>query len=362
MLTNRQKEVLELYTDYLLCSFNKTTATGASKVLDGDIAHDTFTRFLWWGVQKKEWWSKELWSLIKPIIRKIESENGVIIFDDTIEEKPYTDINEVNCYHFDHTTGKSVRWVNILNCMYHNEETWIPLSYEVVHKTIWCCDVVTKKEKRESTITKNELMRNMLSRIQKNQVKYKYVLADSWFSSNENMEYIKEKCKKEFIFWIKSNRKIATSQKNKREGKFIWLDQLPWQESSVHTVWLKGLNFPVLIHKQIFTNKDGSMGILYLVCSDTTLSQTEIQNIYKKRWNIEVFHKSSKQNVWLEQSPTKIVRSQLNHIFSCMYAMVKLECLSIKHQLNHFALRAKVYISAAQLAYKEILKLKSCQW
>ena len=37
--------------------------------------------------------------------------------------------------------------------------------------------------------------------------------------------------------------------------------------------------------------------------------------IYQKRWKVEEFHKSLKQNLNIEQSPTKTTTTQLNHIF-----------------------------------------------
>ena len=40
------KKLLELYSDYLLCSFGATTATGLSALLEGRISHDRVTRFL----------------------------------------------------------------------------------------------------------------------------------------------------------------------------------------------------------------------------------------------------------------------------------------------------------------------------
>jgi hypothetical protein len=36
-------------------------------------------------------------------VREIESEEGVLILDDSIEEKPYTDENEQICWHYDHS-------------------------------------------------------------------------------------------------------------------------------------------------------------------------------------------------------------------------------------------------------------------
>ena len=86
------KELLEIYTDYLLSSFGHTTATGLSALLDNSISHDRITRFLSGSTLD----SKALWKLVKPTVRSVESDDGVIIFDDTIQEKCFTDENFIN--------------------------------------------------------------------------------------------------------------------------------------------------------------------------------------------------------------------------------------------------------------------------
>jgi hypothetical protein len=78
------KDLLELYSDYLLSSFSHTTATGLSRMTAGAVSHDRITRFL--STEKMD--SRELWRLVKPVVRQIEAEDGVLIIDDTIEEKP----------------------------------------------------------------------------------------------------------------------------------------------------------------------------------------------------------------------------------------------------------------------------------
>jgi hypothetical protein len=50
--------------------------------------------------------------------------------------------------------------------------------------------------------------------------------------------------------------------------------------------------------------------------------------------------------------------NQTNHFFSALYAFVKLEALSIKTSLNHFALKSKVYVSALKIAFQELQKLQ----
>jgi hypothetical protein len=109
-----EKEKLEIYTDYLICNSGFATATGLSAVLDGEISHDTFTRFL----SKREYSSKDLWKEVKSTVREIEQEDGCLIFDDTIQEKAWTDENEVMCWHYDHCQGRAVRGINLLNALY----------------------------------------------------------------------------------------------------------------------------------------------------------------------------------------------------------------------------------------------------
>lgn len=347
------KEMLDLYSDYIIGSFGAITATGLSGATDGQISHDKISRFL----NGSEMGSKQLWELVKPTVRKIEEEAGVVIIDDTIEEKLYTDENEIISWHYDHSLKRNVKGVNVLNCLYYAKEVSIPLAFEVIAKTKRIIDKKTGKEKRVAEKTKNEMMREMLVNCQNNQLKYKYVLADSWFSSNENMELIHIKLKKQFIFPIKSNRLVALSREDKLAGKFINVESVELAENSVSLVFIQGLDFPVLLTKQIFTNKDDSQVLQYLISNDLTLTAGLFSTIYKKRWKVAEFHKSLKSNLGFSKSPTQTKISQTNHFFASIFAFFKLECLNIKAKLNHFSLKSKLYFSALRASLAELKKL-----
>ena len=79
-------DIFDLYTDYLITSFSYTTATGLSNLVDGAVSHDQITHFL----SQQDFTSKELWKVIKKTVREIETDEGVLIFDDTIQEKPHS--------------------------------------------------------------------------------------------------------------------------------------------------------------------------------------------------------------------------------------------------------------------------------
>jgi hypothetical protein len=65
--------------------------------------------------------SKDLWLNVKPLVRKHESDDGCLIFDDRIIEKNYTDENDLICWHYDHSKGRSVKGINLLTAFYHTQ-------------------------------------------------------------------------------------------------------------------------------------------------------------------------------------------------------------------------------------------------
>ena len=221
--------LLELYSDYLISSFALITATGLSLLLDNEYSHDQITRFL----SGDEYTSRDLWALVKPTVRAVETDDSSVLFDDTIQEKPHSDENEIIAWHFDHSKNRSVKGVNILNCLYNAGDVNLPLAFEIVHKDLQYCEIETKKLKRKSSITKNEHLREMLRVCQQNQLCYRYVLADTWFSSKENMIFIKVELGKEFVMPLKSNRTVALSLEDKRQGRFVRVDALPLEENTV---------------------------------------------------------------------------------------------------------------------------------
>ena len=116
------------------------------------------------------------------------------------------------------------------------------------------------------------------------------------------------------------------SKEDRKPGRFTRIDSLEWTEHTPIHGWIKGVDFPVLLHCQVFTNQDGRIGIVYLACSDLDCDATMIEAIYQKRWQVEVFHQTLKSNTALAKSPTKCVRTPGNHVFMSIY----IRCLSTR--------------------------------
>jgi hypothetical protein len=350
--------LLDLYTDYLISSFGQTSATGLSRLVNETVSHDKVSRFLSSGPFS----SKDLWRVVKAQVRLIEKADGLLIIDDTIEEKPYTDENEIVCWHYDHSRAQSVKGINFLSLLYHSDEATLPVGYDIVSKTEPYQDPKTGKTRRKSALTKNERYRQLLSIAQKNGLIYRYVLNDSWYACAENMRFIKHDLKKDFIMPLKENRKVALRLSDKQKGHYVKLADLDLAEDTPLEIYLEGVDFPLLLTKQVFTNEDGSQGVLYLVTSDRTLTFAAIKTLYQKRWTVEDYHKSLKQNASLEKSPTRTQTSQGNHLFAALCAYIKLESLKIKTKRSHFALKAQLYLSALRSAFDHLHYLKPCSF
>ena len=123
------------------------------------------------------------------------------------------------------------------------------------------------------------------------------------------MVYLKIDCETDFVIPLKANRKVALSQEDKLQGRYVSLSALVLEENTVIEIWLEGVDSPLLLCKQVFTNKDNSQGILSLVTSDLNLTALQMQAIYQKRWKVEVYHKSLKSNANFSKSPTRTVRT-----------------------------------------------------
>ena len=177
----------------------------------------------------------------------------MLIFDDTIQEKAWTDENELICWHYDHCSGRSVKGINLLNALYHCEGTSIPVAFELVKKPIQYCIIETKRETRKSEKTKNEMMREMIGTCLENALKFHFVLMDSWFSSIENFEFITGKGK-HFIAALKDNRLIALSEEDRNNKRYVRVDALDFPEQTCVRGWLKGYSKEVLLVRQVFKN------------------------------------------------------------------------------------------------------------
>lgn len=367
---------MDIYSDYLISHSGYATATELSKMFT-NISHDQITYLL----NSKEYSSKTLFKIVKPLIRKVENkENGVLIVYDTTSEKPYTNTNEINQYYHSGLKNDIVKGINIITCLlsYKNKEYTkkenrnnddeyinIPCDYKIVKKDIEYIDEEGKTKYR-SSVSKNAIFREMIGNSINKKLIYSHILADSWYRNVDNIKYLYSK-KKLFILGIPTNRNVYFSiddihNNNPQKIKSIFND-----DTNEKIVYLKNVRFSLKLIKYELPQKNGNIKTIFLITNDLSHSAKELCDIYAKRWKVEEYHKSiyevielcsTKQNTALSKSPTKKVKSQPNHIFASLLAFCKLEKLKIKTKMNHYAIKDKLLTIAnkvIQKLFKELI-------
>lgn len=364
----KRLKLMDLYSDFLTSSPNIASALFFAKMLKDEYSHDSITRML----AQPELDQKAYWKGIKKTVRRIEIDDGVISIDDFIEHKPHSTENELICYHYDHTSGKSVKGINIVSFTYVNRQiepkVKLPIGFELIRKDKFVTKTIkdkksgkfVEKTSRQASIGKNELLRSRLKILtHQNNVRYRYVVFDTWYCSSESMNFIVQDLKKDFVCAIKDNRHISFEASDEtQKQQWLSVSKAEIEPNRIYKIKLKKVPFALILMKKVYKNLNGTIGVQYLVSSDTELDADTFSTIYKDRWSSEDVHRSLKQNAALEKMPAKMERSQANHIFASMIAQTKLECMKIATKKNHYALKRNILIEALRSAWLQIQKLK----
>ena len=178
----------------------------------------------------------------------------------------------------------------------------MPIAVELVRKPVPVYQPKTQKTGCQSPFTKNEYLQQML-RVAQPQVAYRYLLADSWYASAENMNLVRA-LGHHFLFALESSRIVALSAADRAQGRFQPLQTLVFPDTQPLRVYLRSVPEAVLVTRQVFTNQDGSQGVLYLVSSDTNLDQARLTTIYQRRWKVEEYtSRSNRTPRWTRRPP-----------------------------------------------------------
>ena len=244
------------------------------------------------------------------MIRDIEQDDGVLIF---FQEKPYTDENDLICWHYDHSQNRTVKGINLLNCVYHASDVSLPVTYELQTGPLYRCEDPSRQAQEPG--------HDLAGHVVCLQASDKISLCIGVLCKGKLAVYSQQ-----LSTSLSQYNRTVLSYEDKRD-RFARIDAQNLTEDFMD----KRIRFSCLLIRQVFTNKDESTGEMFLACSDLTCDGETIETIYQKRWKVETFHKTLKYAA-LSKSPTRRVRTQSNHCFMAIYAAA-LEGLRVKHQL-----------------------------
>lgn len=286
------------YCQYLLSSQINYTLTNFADHSQ-KFSHDQLNRFL----RQEKLKPRLVWEQVKDSIEL--SENGYVLFDDTIADKNYSFAIELVRRQYSGNTKSIIKGIGIVTCVYVNAQT---NQFWLIDYRIFCPEQDGK--------SKLDHVREMFDNaIKYKQLPFRTVLMDAWYAAKELMLHF-ERNGKIYYCPIKSDRLVDESFAENGKPTYQRVDSLTWNESELESGKNVHLNkFPKGHRLQLFRLVISTDRTDYVVTNDVTQDSTdETQKVCAIRWKIEQLHREVKQTTGLEQNQCRKQRIQRNHI------------------------------------------------
>lgn len=144
-----------------------------------------------------------------------------------------------------------------------------------------------------------------------------------------------------FIFAVKGNRLVVLREEDRRAQPWTRIEDLGLEEDRPCAVWLRGVDFPVAVLRHRHRNVDGSEADVYFVTNELSLSGPDLLALSQKRWQVECYHKSLKQNAAAGRAPLWSVRALANHLRASLCAYARWEALRLKTKPNQLCAQSQ---------------------
>lgn len=306
------------YIDFLIGTPKVYTCMEAARVQpikEKAPSHDSLTRFL----QREDISSEILWQEAERFVRKDE---GILVIDDSILDKPYAKKIDLVSYHWSGKHHRVVKGISLVSMVWTDGDVHIPCDYRIYDK--------------EEGLTKNDHFMDMIEMANKRGLKPKCVGFDSWYASLDNLKHIRDLGWK-WLTRLESNRQVNLDKMGNKALKETTIDE---KGTIVH---LKGYGM-IKVFKIV--SKDGDIG--YWATNNLNMEILECLSLGEKTWGIEEYHREIKQYCGIERCQARSTRSQINHIGLSIRACLRLIIKSYDSGKSLFELKHSIIRDAVK--------------
>jgi hypothetical protein len=269
----------------------------------GGMSHDSVNRFL---VRERY----EPLDLFDEVKLDINLNDGTLSGDDTVIDKPYSDpqLTELIGYFWSGKHHRVVKGIQLITLYYTDGAgKSVPINYRLYNK--------------QEGKTKNDYLREMITEVLNWGLKPKTVTTDAWYSSRENLRFIKDKGLG-FLMGIAKNRSCSIDGRNYTQVQNF---EIPNEGLVLH---LKSFG-KVKGFLKTFKNEDKRYYIMFLPKEDE-LNQSDsidFKALHSIHWGIECYHRAIKQVCGIEQFMVRTTEAIKTHFFSAIRAFAQLELM-----------------------------------
>jgi len=253
------------------------------------LSHDSISR--WLSSAKVQ--PKDLWEAAG---KEVKSRPGILAFDDVVINKSRSEKMELVKWQYSGAEHGTVKGIGVVNALWQtSKDEYTPVDYR-----IW--------NPPEDGKTKNDHFRDMLSSAKTRGLSPEMVVADSWYSSLDNVKSIRSHGW-DWVMGLKGNRLVG-----KPHIQISQLD-IPDEGLKAH---LKGYGWI-----KVFRFEGKNSRTDYIGTSRLDLTREQVKAYFERRWSIEVMHRELKQTCGFSRCQANSGRAGRNHIGLSFIALVR---------------------------------------
>lgn len=313
----------EEYIAYLLSSPANSSCVQAGEVLE--VSHDEVNRFLLSGNYQGS-------DLFKAVNRSLELEGGSLTVDDTVLDKPYSELNstELVGYFWSGKHHKAVKGINLIVLLYTTKSGYsVPVNFRVYRSS--------------EGKTKNDYFQTMLKEVWQWGLRPKWITADSWYSSLENLKFLRN-LEVNFLVGLEKNRTVST-----QPSVYQQVHEVSIPEQGIYT-HLKGFGF-IQLFRTVSQEGDVRHYALYQVQEEIAFpvlfSRQEFEAVRLIHWQVEAFFRCIKQCCQAERFFVRNTTAIQTHLFCVMRAFQKLAAFTLNRFIDSmYALKKSIFLHA----------------
>ena len=315
------------YVQALLQCPDRKVCTNLAKALN--VSHDNVYRDFKASMTSSEHSSASLETIAH---NELDENNIYLIHDDTQLTKLYADKIEGLETAFDGSISKPCLGIKMMTSLLTDTKVNIPID---------AIPYVSEELAQSFYKTKSRLAIETTRHVIK-LFKIKRMLGDAHFSTNEMLCFLTEESIN-FLMKITRTRVVTI------DGTTGQLKNVLRLKKNNHTRVAKGTINGMECYFYVVKIRDGST--IYLISNDY-IDPYKVVELYRIRWNIEIFHRTAKQYLGLSDCQMRAIEKQRQHVLHVMHAYAKaftqttlmgLNCVEdfIKH---HRAVKLKLQV------------------
>jgi len=290
-----QKELVPQYVEGLLTCGERKVCTNIANVMNA--SHDEIYSNFEKSIEKQDQTVRDLEKLA---LKHLNQAQIMAIFDDSRNTKLYAKEIEGLDVGFDSSTKKIMLGFTIVNALLTDGNIDIPVN---------CMQYVNKELAQGSYMNKGEIAITIISELIKT-FNLQRVLADAHYATEKVFKFLCEHSLN-FLMKIPRNRKVIVNSKNDQLQNMLKL------KKNQRTAYTKAEIYGISLY--FYVIKLETKATVYFV-SNGLINPYEVYQLYKLRWNIEIFHRVAKQQLGLGDCQMRASEKQRQHALFVMYA------------------------------------------